>query len=126
MFLIIRESNDKFILAQAGNVAVPGPVASGSSARLTEVVKRIVVHLVQDGDQADSESFPCELMVSTMGELKRQIAEVAEVRDESIIKVILNHSEQLVTITKLLDGGSYTVTKKVKEGIVKIYFDTRV
>ena len=75
---------------------------------------------------ADSESFPSELMVSTMGKLKRQIAEVAEVRDESIIKVILNHSEQLVTITKLLDGGSYTVTKKAKQGIVKMYFDTRV
>ena len=116
----------KFIIAKAGSVAVPEPVASGSSARLTEAAKRIMVHLLPDGEEADSESFPSELIVSNMGELKSQVAEVADVCSESTIKVILNHSEQLVTIEKLVDGGSYTVTKKVKQGIVKIYFDTRV
>lgn len=122
MFCSLEELfNPKYIVASAS------PVASGSGGdRVKEVLKRIRVQLVHDEEEVDSEEFPTELIVSSMADLKEQIADVVVVNSGTMMRVILNRSEQIVTIDKLVDGGSYTVQKKVKPGIVKIYFDTKI
>lgn len=85
--------------------------------------KRLMVYSAPE-DQ-DSEEYPAELIVENFSELKERLSEITGVRNDGVLKVILNHTELIVTIDKIIDGKDYTVKTKVKPSIVKIYIDIK-
>ena len=86
-------------------------------------LKTIIVHY---DNEEDSESFPSEFKVRNIRDLKAQLLELCGINSDCTdVRVILDVREVIVNIDKIENGAEYTVGKKVKPHIIKLYFDKR-
>ena len=87
------------------------------------LLKTIIVYYENEDD---SEQFPSELKVKTIRDLKDQLLELCGIlTDCTDVRVILNARELIVNLDKIEHGSEYSVAKKVKPHIIKLYFDKR-
>ena len=71
----------------------------------------------------DSDPLPYELDVADFGQLRDNLAEICcprEVEDKNIV-VILEGRERILALDKIIEGGSYSVSFKIKPSTVKFY-----
>ena len=71
----------------------------------------------------DSDPLPYYIDASNINHLKRQLLEIcciADIGDRNIV-IILEGSEKIITLDKLVDSSLYEVSFKMKPTLVKFY-----
>ena len=112
------------------SVGVSAAAEPGTSLEVVQpqlvAEKRIQVYYMPE-EQVDSEEFPTQICVRNISELKEQLGEVCGIKDlnKRVVKIILNHSEVIVSISNLIEGREYCVKKRVKPDLFKIYVDEK-
>jgi len=109
----------------AGGAATSGAGTSGViDQSVQSELKTLLVYYLND---EDSEQYPTEVQVMNISDLKEQLAEVCGIKnkDSKDFKIILDSKEVIINVGKLEDGGEYSVSKKIKTSLVKLYMNKR-
>ena len=108
-----------------GGAATSGAATSGViDQSVQSELKTLLVYYLND---EDSEQYPTEVQVMNISDLKEQLAEVCGIKnkDSKDFKIILDSKEVIINVGKLEDGGEYSVSKKIKTSLVKLYMNKR-
>ena len=113
-----------------GGAATSGAATSGAATSgvidqsVQSELKTLLVYYLND---EDSEQYPTEVQVMNISDLKEQLAEVCGIKnkDSKDFKIILDSKEVIINVGKLEDGAEYSVSKKIKTSLVKLYMNKR-
>ena len=110
----------KHLTGSAGGQLVENRMAEGSSSDNAVASKKLSVSFRND---EDSDPLPYHIDVTNINDLKHQLLEIcciADIGDRNIV-IILEGSEKIISLDKLVDSSLYEVSFKMKPTLVKFY-----